>query len=158
MRYTICHVGQGEIQSSVGKILKEEETLGLNYVNAYQTFGKMCEIRKKEFVSLLQDLKSSGKTVAGYAATSKSTTVLNYCGIDSSLITYISDSTKEKIGTYAPGSHIPIISHEQMRLNPPDYLVLFAWNHEKEILEKESGMLDPDTKWIRFVPKVEVIS
>lgn len=158
MRYTICHDGEGEIQDSVDKILKEEESLGLNSLNAYQTFGKMCEIRKKEFVDLLQSLKSNGKTLAGYAATSKSTTVLNYCGIDASLISYISDSTKEKIGTYAPGSHIPIVSHEQMRLNPPDYLVLFAWNHEKEIMEKESRILDPGTKWIRFVPKVEVIS
>lgn len=158
MRYTICHDGKGEIQASVGKTLREEEFLGLNNVKAYQTFGKMCEIRKKELVSLLQSLKSNDKTVAGYAATSKSTTVLNYCGIDASLISYISDSTKEKIGTYAPGSHIPIVSHEQMRLNPPDYLVLFAWNHEKEIMEKESGILDPRTKWIRFVPKVEVIS
>lgn len=158
MRYTISHDGEGEIQDSVGKILKEEESLGLNNVNTYQTFGKMCEIRKREFVGLLQSLKSNGKTLAGYAATSKSTTVLNYCGIDASLISYISDSTKEKIGTYAPGSHIPVVSHEQMRLNPPDYLVLFAWNHEKEIMEKEAGILDPRTKWIRFVPKVEVIS
>ena len=103
-------------------------------------------------------LKALGQRVAGYASTSKSTTVLNYCGVDSTLISYISDSTREKIGTFAPGSHIPIVSHEDMRLNPPDYLVMFAWNHEKEIMEKESGILDPRVKWIRFVPRVEVIN
>jgi methylation protein EvaC len=105
----------------------------------------------------LKGLKEEGREVAGYAATSKSTTVLNYCNIDSSLITYISDSTKEKIGTFTPGSNIPVISHEEMRLNPPDYLVLFAWNHENEILAKELGILDSNVKWIRFVPKVEIV-
>lgn len=157
MRYTIKHKETAVVSESVTKTLRLEQELGLDNVNTYLNFGRNCEIRKNELIDLLKHLKNQGRSVAGYAATSKSTTVLNYCNIDSSLIEYISDSTKEKIGTFAPGSKIPIISHEEMRLNPPDYLVLFAWNHEKEILAKESGSLDVDVKWIRFVPKVEII-
>lgn len=157
MRYTIMHRESAVISESVGRILLQEKKLGLDIVDTYLNFGKNCEIRKSELVHLLKDLKESGQKVAGYAATSKSTTVLNYCNIDSTLISYISDSTKEKIGSFTPGSNIPVISHEEMRLNPPDYLVLFAWNHEKEILAKESGVLDSSVKWIRFVPKVEIV-
>ena len=158
MRYTIMHDEFAIVAESVPKILEEEKQHRLDNVNTYLEFGRCCEIQKSEFVTLLMQLKALGQSVAGYAATSKSTTVLNYCGIDSTLISYISDSTREKIGTFAPGSHIPIVSHEDMRLNPPDYLVMFAWNHEKEIMEKESGILDPRVKWIRFVPRVEVIN
>lgn len=157
MRFTIMHKETAVVMESVTKTLRSEQELGLDNVKTYLDFGTNCKIRKNELVDLLRQLKDQGRTVAGYAATSKSTTVLNYCKIDSTLIEYISDSTKEKIGTFAPGSKIPIISHEDMRLNPPDYLVLFAWNHEKEILAKESGALDADVKWIRFVPKVEIV-
>jgi methylation protein EvaC len=157
MRYTIMHKESAVIGESVERILLEEKASGLDDVNTYLNFGRNCEIRKSELVHLLKGLKEEGREVAGYAATSKSTTVLNYCNIDSSLITYISDSTKEKIGTFTPGSNIPVISHEEMRLNPPDYLVLFAWNHENEILAKELGILDSNVKWIRFVPKVEIV-
>jgi len=157
MRYTIMHKESAVISESVGKILLQEKASGLDDVNTYLNFGRNCEIRKNELVQLLKSLNEEGRKVAGYAATSKSTTVLNYCNIDSSLISYISDSTKEKIGTFTPGSNIPVISHEEMRLNPPDYLVLFAWNHENEILAKEVGVLNSNVKWIRFVPKVEIV-
>lgn len=158
MRYTVMHNEYAVVNESVDKILEQERQQRLDDVNTYLDFGKNCEIRKLELVNLLLGLKAQGQSVAGYAATSKSTTVLNYCNIDSTLINYISDSTREKIGTFAPGSHIPIVSHEDMRLNPPDYLVMFAWNHEKEIMEKESGILDSRVKWIRFVPRVEVVN
>lgn len=158
MRYTIMHSGPAIIAESVREILDHETRQGLDKLETFLEFGRNCEVRKTELVKILKDLKANGQSVAGYAATSKSTTVLNYCEIDSSLISFISDSTKEKIGTFAPGSHIPIVSHDEMRQNPPDYLVLFAWNHEKEIMEKESGVLDPNVKWIRFVPRVEVVT
>lgn len=158
MRYTIMHENDATIGESVGDVLKQEKKLQLDLVSTYLEFGRNCQMRKSELVELLKDLRAKGQRVAGYAATSKSTTVLNYCKIDSSLIGYISDSTKEKIGTFAPGSHIPIVSHDEMRLDPPDYLLLFAWNHEKEILEKESGALESHVKWIRFVPRVEVVN
>ena len=121
-------------------------------------FSINCASRKEEFKSLLQKLKSEGRRVAGYAATSKSTTVLNYCGINEELIEYISDSTPEKLGKLCPGTYIPVISHEQMRLDPPDYLILFAWNHEKEILSKELELTDRGVKWIKFVPEVGFIN
>lgn len=74
------------------------------------------------------------KKVCCYAATSKSTTILNYCGIGSDLIEYISDTTPEKIGRYFLGMHIPIRSHKYFFKNKPDIAVLFAWHHISEIV------------------------
>ena len=56
-----------------------------------------------------------------------------------------------------PGSGIPVVTPEFLRERKPDYIVLFAWNHEREILEKESQLTSSGSKWIRFVPKVEVL-
>ena len=83
--------------------------------------------------------KKSGKSICGYAATSKSTTILNYCGINKDQIDYICDTTKEKIGKYTPGTHIPIKDMNYFYKNQPDSIYLFAWNHKKEILKKEKN-------------------
>ena len=157
MRYVLMKSGKGLISKELEMILQRELSLGLDKEEPYLEFGKRCETRKLEFKSLLVDLKKQGKRVAGYAATSKSTTVLNYSDVGKDLVEYISDSTPEKQGTVTPGTHIPVISHEQMRINPPDYLILFAWNHEKEILAKETELTANGLKWIRFVPRIEIL-
>ena len=159
MRYVLKHAITGqEMSARASNLLNEELKFGLDKLQTYQTFATNCETRKKELGTLLKNLKLENKVVGGYAATSKSTTVLNYCGIDENLITFISDSTPEKIGTVAPGSYIPIISHEEMRKIKPDYLVLFAWNHEKEIMEKEQILTKNGIKWIKFVPEVGLVN
>ena len=78
----------------------------------YNSFRCNVEKSRKNLMSLLQDLKRPGKRVAGYAATSKSTTVTNYCCIPPDLIEYISDTTPIKQGKYSPGVHIPIRPYE----------------------------------------------
>ena len=98
----------------------------------------------------LNIIKSRGKEIAGYAATSKSTTILNYCGIDNKHIDFICDTTKDKIGKYTPKSHIPIVNMEYYRNNIPDYTFLFAWNHKNEIFKKEKKILKK-TKWIAHI-------
>jgi methylation protein EvaC len=108
-------------------------------------------------IALLNEERQKGKRIAGYAATSKSTTVLNYCGIDSSLIEFISDTTPIKQGKYSPGMHIPIRRHEDFTINYPDYAVLFAWNHAEEIMAKEQRFKEAGGRWIVFVPSVEVL-
>jgi methylation protein EvaC len=44
-----------------------------------------------------------------------------------------------------------------MRKNRPDYLILFAWNHEKEIFAKEKELIESGIKWIRFIPRIEIL-
>lgn len=157
MRYTLARTGKRAVKPAATAQLEWELSNGLDQLSTYLEFAQNCENRKSELRSLLSRLKSEGKSVAGYAATSKSTTILNYCEIDSDLIQYISDSTPEKQGTVTPGSHIPVVTPEFLREQRPDYVVLFAWNHEKEIMAKESELTSAGTKWIRFVPIVEVI-
>ena len=95
--------------------------------------------QKKNITDRIYKIKKDGKTICGYAATSKSTTILNYCGINSNHIDYICDTTKEKIGKFSPGMHIPIKDMNFFYKNQPDSIYLFAWNHKDEILNKEKN-------------------
>ena len=89
--------------------------------------------------------------VCGYAATAKSTTVLNYCNIGNNLIDYICDTTKEKIGKFSPGTHIPIVPVNHFKENIPDVAFLFAWNHKEEIFSKEKEFKDNGGVWFSHV-------
>ena len=157
MRYTIQHHGVTVKSKRLEELEVKEKETGLLDLVTFNEFAKKCAVKKQELLFLLRQLKQNGKRVAGYAATSKSTTVLNYCGIDSSLVEFIVDSTPEKQGTFTPGSHIPIISDNDPRIKEIDYFVLFAWNHQREIITKENAKGNSDFNWISFVPDVEIV-
>lgn len=157
MRYYLCRKGAHAIRDSVKSQLQEEESLGLDKVATYEKFTQNCEKSKKDFVALLEKLKAEGKKVVGYAATSKSTTVLNYCNVGPDLIEAIYDTTPLKQGKFSPGMHIPIKPYEKFKIDKPDYAVLFAWNHAEEIFAKEKNYLAQGGKWILFIPEVKVL-
>ena len=69
----------------------------------------------------------------------------------------IYDTTPIKHYTFSPGVKIPILPYEEFRKCDPDYVLLFAWNHFKEIQEKEKDFIVGDKKWILYIPKVMVI-
>ena len=157
MRYVLSHKGARAVSDAVKNQLDFEKSIKLDQSASYLQFKQNCERSRDELVSLLKDLKSKGKRVAGYGATSKSTTILNYCGIGTDLIEYISDTTPIKQGKYTPGAHIPVKPYDEFKGNYPEYAVLFAWNHAKEIMAKEQDFSKSGGKWIVFVPKVKVL-
>jgi len=157
MRYVLAHKGAYPVDASVPRKLEKERELGLDHAHTFTAFRNNVEASRRDLVQLLRDLKAQGKRIAGYGATSKSTTILNYCGIGPELIDYISDTTPIKQGKFTPGTHIPVVPYAHFQHNPPDYTMLFAWNHAEEILSKESAYTNAGGKWIVHVPTVQVL-
>lgn len=157
MRYVLGRKGKHSINKRVVEILNLEKEQGLTSSETFQIFKDNCEEYKKNLVSMLEKIKLSGKSIAGYAATSKSTTIINFCGITSDLIECIYDTTPIKQGKYSPGSHIPIKPHSEFSKNYPDYALLFGYNHSKEIFAKEKDFIAQGGKWITYVPEIKII-
>jgi methylation protein EvaC len=157
MRYVLAPAGSRPVSDAVRSVLAKESAQGLDKSQTYQTFKKNCETSRKDLLELLQKLKREGKRVVGYGATSKSTTVTNYCGITPDLVEFISDTTPIKQGKLSPGKHIPVKPYDEFKKNYPDYALLFAWNHMTEIQAKETEFLAKGGRWIVFVPKVGVL-
>ena len=151
MRYVISRKNQRTINKNVQKILDEEKFYNLDNIESCLNFKKNCENSKIKLNNLLKKFISDGKRVVGYAATSKSTTILNYCGINQNIIEYICDTTKEKVGKYSPGMHIPIVPINHFKEDSPDIAYLFAWNHKNEIFNKEKNFSKNNGKWISHV-------
>ena len=150
MRYVLARRGEYKIKNIVKKYLLEEKKLNIDSIKGCLKFKKNCEKSKKKLKNLILSIKKNGKSIAGYAATSKSTTILNYCGINNKHIDFICDTTKDKIGKYTPKTHIPIVDVNYFRKNLPDYTFLFAWNHKNEIFKKEKKILNK-TNWIAHI-------
>lgn len=139
MRYVIKRKNKLSFTRNVKNILEYEKKENLDNISSCLKFKKNCENSKMNTKNKIMQIKNNGKKICGYAATSKSTTILNYCGIGSEHIEYICDTTKEKIGKFSPGMHIPIKDMDYFYKNQPDSIYLFAWNHKDEIFEKEKN-------------------
>lgn len=157
MRYVLAHQGAYPISDAVTAQRAKEKVLGLDQPGTYERFRSNVEHSRDELMQMLRRLKQEGKRVAGYAATSKSTTVTNYCGITTDLVEYISDTTPIKQGKYSPGAHLPVRPYEDFKASFPDYALLFGWNHGEEIMAKEQAFQAAGGRWIAYVPKVRVL-
>ena len=158
MRYVLAHKGTRPVSVAVIEQRAKEEQLKLH---SPATFDQLCqniEDSRNQLMELLSDLHRQGKRVVGYGATSKSTTVTNYCGITPDLVEFISDTTPIKQGKYSPGAHIPVRPYQEFSENYPDYALLFAWNHAEEIMAKEKRFVESGGKWIVYVPNVQVLT
>lgn len=144
------------IHSSVYHNIQFERILGLDNIETFYKFANKVEQSKKDLIDILTRCKSLGKKVISYGATSKSTTVFNYCGITADLIEYVIDTTPEKIGKLTPGSHIPIKESNGID-NDVDVAYLGAWNFAIEIMNKEKDYITRGGKFITHVPIVKFI-
>jgi methylation protein EvaC len=138
--------------------LQQEKEFGIDKFQTYKIFAERVKKSKEDLCKLLSNLKESNKKVLSIGATSKSTTVFNYCGINSDLIECITDTTPDKQGLLAPGSHIPVVDRELVNLNDYEYAFLGAWNFKEVIADKEREFVENGGKFITHVPEVMVFS
>ena len=151
MRYYLCKHNSYKIKKNVNKTLSQEIKKKINKISSINKFKKNCEKSKENFRYILNKINLKNKSVFGYGATSKSTTILNYCNIGKDQIKGIFDTSATKINKFSPGKKIPIINYKKFDKIKPQYCVLFAWNHYKEIFNKEKNK---NIKWISHVSKI----
>jgi methylation protein EvaC len=156
MRYTIAHRGARAVSAAVGAQRAIEEKLGLARLESYVELRKKIERSRDALRDELERLRRDGKRVVGYGATSKSTTVTNYCGIGPDLVEFISDTTPIKQGKLSPGAHIPVRPYQEFTARYPDVALLFAWNHANEIKAKETSFRESGGAWLEYVPEVRI--
>lgn len=95
------------------------------------------KIRKERavLVSNLTTFKAQGKTIVGYGAPAKATTLLSFFGI-ADMIDFIAEDAPLKVGRFMPGSHIPIVPSEVIYKYKPDYVLILVWNFADDIMAK----------------------
>ena len=151
IRYVVGRKSKHKINNRVHEGMVKEKDGKLDDIVSCMEFKKNCEDSKNKVLDTLRKMKNDGKKICGYAATAKSTTVLNYCNLNMDTIDFICDTTNEKIGKFSPGMHIPIVPVSHFHKNLPDVAYLFAWNHKDEIFSKEKEFLKKGGSWFSHV-------
>ncbi|MBI2694383.1 class I SAM-dependent methyltransferase [Mycobacterium nebraskense] len=157
IRYTVARAGSRQPSPAVAEFLAQEKADGIAEEATFVQFSEDINRIRTDLVTLLRDLRSDGRRVVGYGATSRSATVMNYCHIDSELLPMVCDSTPEKQGRLTPGSKVPVCPPEVFSHPYPDYALLFAWNHADEIMAKEQAFHEKGGRWILYSPKVHIV-
>jgi SAM-dependent methyltransferase len=152
------HLGRREdVQPSARSFLESERALGLTSFRYYREFGARVEKIRSDLRELLGTLKAEGRTIAGYGAAAKGSTLLNFTGVDSGLIDFVVDRNVHKHGLFMPGVHIPIAAPEKLLEEQPDYVLLVAWNYRDEVIAQQAEYLRRGGRFVVPIPSPEVI-
>ena len=120
-------------QTAVGELRSLEDRLGVANVDFYRQFAQRVETVTRGLKDLLERLRAEGKRVAAYGAAAKGATLSNAAGLGPDLVAYVVDRNPAKQGRFLPGVRIPIVPPERLQEDPPDVLLVFAWNILPEI-------------------------
>jgi len=115
-------------------------------------FRKRVEANRAELSWLLHSLKREGKRLAAVSAPAKGMTLLNYCGIGTNLLEFITEKSTLKIGRFAPGVHLPVLPDSALLEQRPDYALLLAWNFADEIMRNLESYRQMGGRFIIPIP------
>ncbi len=142
----------------VQTIINNEKVLNLTSPGTYKDFYRKISGLKKQTVDFIKKERAKGKTIWGYGASTKGNTLLQWFGLDNSLIEGIAERSPKKFGHKTVGTNIPIYSEEEMRKRQPDYLLILPWHFISEFKTREVAYLREGGKFIVPCPKFEIIN
>jgi 2-polyprenyl-3-methyl-5-hydroxy-6-metoxy-1,4-benzoquinol methylase len=145
------------LHPAVDHVLEAEASAGLRTLAYYEGFQARVNEVKVQFLDFLIQQKKAGKKVAGYGAAAKGNTLLNYCGVRPDLLAFVADASPHKQGKFLPGSHVPIVTEEELKAERPDFVVVFPWNIRQEIERQLAYIESWGGKLVVAIPQLQIV-
>jgi SAM-dependent methyltransferase len=145
-----------EDQQLINEIRQKEFDLELDTDKPYTEFTNRINKLKSELYGLLITLKKEGKKIHIYGASTKGNTILQWCGLDNTIIDFAAERNPDKYGARTLGTNIPIISEAESRAMNPDYYLVLPWHFKEEFVQREKEAIEKGTGFIFPLPKIEI--
>jgi SAM-dependent methyltransferase len=129
----------------------------LHIIEPYIQFEQRCSTLANDIKKFLLELNRQGKKIHLYGASTKGNVLLQYIGLDNSIIPFAAERSEEKVGGWTLGTNIKMISEEESRSMRPDFYFVPIWSFKDEIVERENRYLSEGGKLIFPIPKLEII-
>jgi methylation protein EvaC len=160
IRFYTCRKGSKHSVSVSPAVLAlegEERARGFDRYETFLEFSAAVAAHRDKLVGLLNDFRRQGKRIAGYGASGRANTMIQYCGINHDHLDYMIDDAPAKAGFYTPRSHFQIFPSSILeRSDPPDYLLIFAWSFLDEIRKRNGDYLARGGRLILPLPEVSI--
>jgi hypothetical protein len=157
LRIFARHAGGGASEFSVTQMLSDERQWRVRDPALYRRFADAVEKFRPTLRECLAALRADGKSIAAYGASAKGATLLNYCGVDHTMLDFVVDRSATKQGFAMPGVGLPIFTPDELLRRQPDYVLLLAWNFLDEILEQQAEYRRRGGQFIVPVPEPRII-
>ena len=144
-------------QPAVQSMIDHEAQIGMTSHEYYLNFSKAIEDLKHQLKKLLGKLINEGKSIAGYGAAAKATTLLSYFDIGKEAMSFIADKNKFKHGKYMGHTHLPIVPPERITELQPDYVLILTWNFAEEIMQQLAEYKNKGGKFIIPIPEPRIV-
>ena len=152
-----CTRYDGEGRDRVRTLEQQERALQLERVETYQAFAGCVQGLRETTRRFVQEVVARGQRVYAYGASTKGNTLLQYYGLDHTLVQAAAERSQDKWGKQTAGTWIPIVSEQQMRQERPDYLLILPWHFLPEFLERERAYLAAGGRFIVPLPQFRVL-
>jgi SAM-dependent methyltransferase len=148
--------GRG-VDDTVRQRLAEEDEARIACATSWRAWSAKIEAVRDQLLSLLGALKAEGRSIAGYGAPAKATTLLGNFGLGAETLDFIADDSQLKQGLLTPGSHIPVLAADALYERRPDYVVVLAWNFADSIIARHARFTEAGGRFIVPLPEVRVV-
>ena len=142
---------------SVDELIALEAKLGLDKAETLRKLNhKISQVRDK-LHNLIHSLKADGKSIAGFGAPTKATTLMAHFGLDATVLDFIVDDNPLKQGLFTPITHIPVLSADALYKIKPDYVLILAWNFAEPIMQMHKKYSEQVGQFILPMPNPEIV-
>ena len=142
---------------SVDELIALEAKLGLDKAETLHKLNhKISQVRDK-LHNLIHSLKADGKSIAGFGAPTKATTLMAHFGLDATVLDFIVDDNPLKQGLFTPITHIPVLSSDALYKMKPDYVLILAWNFAEPIMQMHKKYSEQVGQFILPMPNPEIV-
>lgn len=147
------HRDDGSIRASMDL----EHERGLDQPATFEDFGRRIDEVGEQLRALLQRLKADGKSIAGFGAPTKATTLLCHFGLGRSELDFIVDDNPLKQGLFTPVSRIAVTDAGELYSRRPNYLLILAWNFAQPIMAAHQRYIDEGGRFILPMPTPRLV-
>jgi len=158
LRIFASHSSRAEPSESAAlhEVRAQEAAAGLAELDTYRRFAKRVEDCRESVLAFFARAKRESKSVAAYGAAAKGNTLLNYCGATRQDIALVADRNPHKQSKLLPGTHIPVVSPEELMRERPDYVLILPWNLQEEIRGQMEGIRAWGGRFVTPVPLIRI--
>jgi SAM-dependent methyltransferase len=158
LRIFAAHAARTDLKdsSTLREVRAQESAAGLAEPATYMKFSKRVDECRDSLLAFLAAAKLEGKRVAAYGAAAKGNTLLNFCGVTPQDIAFVADRNPHKQHKLLPGTHIPVVSPEELMQARPDYVLILPWNLRDEIRQQLSGITAWGGRFVTPVPLARI--